>query len=163
MFFTLASAALPIALAVSSSQAAAATSFRNEVAPLLQRRCGTCHDAEQAKGRYRMDTFERLMKPGESDLAPVTPGKPKESELYNLLLEHSPEDRMPQKADALPEQEIALVERWIAEGAVCDGSSLQQPLVEMVRQTMLRDAPQNYARPVPVTALAFSPDGHQVA
>ena len=163
MFRFIASAALPIALTAWSSQAAAATSFRNEVAPLLQRRCGTCHDAEQAKGRYRMDTFERLMKPGESDLAPVTPGKPKDSELYNLLLEHSPEDRMPQKADPLPEAEIALLERWISEGAVCDGSSPQQPLVEMVRESMLHDAPQRYARPVPATTVAFSPDGHQLA
>ena len=81
-----------------------------------------------------MDTFERLMKPGESDLAPITPEQPKDSELYNLLLEHSPEDRMPQKADPLPEAEIALIERWISEGAVCDASSPQQPLVEMVRE-----------------------------
>jgi WD40 repeat protein len=142
---------------------AAPVSFRAEVAPLLQRRCALCHDAEQAKGRYRLDTYERLLKPGESDLAPVVAGKPGESEFYSLLMEHSPEDRMPQKADPLPEREIALIERWIAEGAVCDAASPQQPLVEMIRQSMLRRAPEKYAQPLPAAALAFSPDGKRVA
>ena len=103
------------------------------------------------------------MKPGESDLPPIVAGQPKESELYNLLLEHSPEDRMPQKADPLPDAEIGLIERWIAEGAIYDGSSPRQPLVEMVRDTMLRPAPEEYASPVPAAALAFSPDGSRVA
>src|SRR5678816_2754136 len=96
-----------IPLIASTWNCGATVSFRAEIAPLLQRRCGVCHDAEQAKGRYRLDTYERLLKPGESDLAPIVAGKPGESELYSLLLEHSPEDRMPQKADPLPEREIA--------------------------------------------------------
>jgi hypothetical protein len=94
-----------------------------------------------------MDTFERLMKPGESDLPPIVAGQPKESELYNLLLEHSPEDRMPQKADPLPDAEIGLIERWIAEGATCDGSSPRQPLVEMVRDTLLGQRLNNMRSP----------------
>ncbi|MEQ1860045.1 MAG: c-type cytochrome domain-containing protein [Chthoniobacteraceae bacterium] len=142
---------------------AAPVSFRAEVAPLLQRRCATCHSAENPKGRYKLDTFARLMKPGQSDLPAVTPGKPAASEIAALLREMSATDRMPQKADALPEAEIALIERWIAEGAHFDGKSKDQPLVELVRDSMLRPAPQKYARPLPITALAFSPDGTRLA
>lgn len=145
------------------SASAAPVSFRAEVAPLLQRRCATCHSAENPKGRYQLDTFARLLKAGQSDLPPVTPGKPDQSEVAALLRETSAQDRMPQKADALPEAEIALIERWVKEGAHFDGLSKEQPLVELVRGTMLRPAPAKYARPFPVTALAFSPDGSRLA
>jgi len=142
---------------------AAPVSFQRDLAPLLQRRCVSCHGAEQAKGGYRLDSFARLMKPGESDLLTIVAGKPQESELARLLHEPSAEDRMPQKADPLPEMEIALIERWISEGASYDGGSPQRSLAELIRVTMLGAAPEKYARALPVVALAFSPDGSQVA
>lgn len=145
------------------ASAAAPVSFRNDVAPLLQRRCATCHNAENPKGRYQLDTFARLLRAGQSDLSPVTPGKPAQSEIAALLRETSAQDRMPQKADAMPETEIAIIERWIAEGAKFDGASKDQSLVELVRDSMLRPAPAKYARPLPITALAFSPDGARLA
>ena len=138
-------------------------SFRAEIAPLLQRRCANCHSEENAKGDYRLDTFARLLKGGDSDLPVVVPGKAEESELYRLLLESSPEDRMPQKADALPPEEIALIKRWIDEGAAYDGGDRARPLAELIRELWLRPAPAHYARPAPITALAFSSDGAQLA
>lgn len=138
-------------------------SFRREIAPLLHRRCETCHGEESAKGRYRLDTFAALKKPGESDLPALVPGKPAESELYRLLTETDPHDRMPQKAEPLPATEIALVERWIKEGAKLDGGTEQTAIVEFARESLLRAAPEKYARPEPITALAFSPDAQQLA
>ena len=138
-------------------------SFRSEIAPLLQRRCAACHNEDSAKGGYRLDAFARLTHAGDSDLAPLTAGKPRDSELYRLLVEADANDRMPQKADALPAAEIALVERWIHEGAIYDGGAPDRPLVELARETLLRPAPEHYTRPAPITALAFSPDGTQLA
>jgi cytochrome c553 len=117
-----------------------APSFTADIAPLLQRRCAGCHGEENAKGRYRLDTFARLTKAGESALPPLVAGKPRESELYNLLLEPNATDRMPQKADPLPTDEIALIERWIAGGAVYDGGATNRPLAELARGAMLRPA-----------------------
>lgn len=150
-------------LVASICASAAPVRFRAEIAPLLHRRCATCHNEENAKGRYRLDSFARLAKAGESDLAPLVPGKARESELYLRLVESDAHDRMPQKADALPPAEIALIERWIAEGAANDGGAADRPLVELARETLLRPAPEKYARAQPVTALAFSPDGTQIA
>jgi hypothetical protein len=138
-------------------------SFRADIAPLLQRRCANCHNEENAKGDYRLDTFARLMESGGSDLKVVVAGKAEESEFYRLLLEPNPEDRMPQKADALPPEEIALIKRWIDEGAAYDGGDRARPLVELIRELWLRPAPQHYARPAPITALAFSPNGSLLA
>jgi WD40 repeat protein len=138
-------------------------SFRKDIAPLLQRRCAACHGEESAKGGYRLDTFRRLSKAGDSELTPIVAGKTKDSELFQLLIEKDANDRMPQKADALPAHEIALIERWIQEGAVNDGGPADRPLPELVRESLLKPAPEKYGRPVPVTALAFNPDGSQLA
>jgi hypothetical protein len=154
---------LRVLILLSCSAAAAPVSFQKDIAPLLQRRCASCHDAESSKGRYRLDSFARMMKPGESDLAPIVAGKPGESELISLLHESNADDRMPQKADPLPENEIGLIERWITEGANYDGGPTQRPLVELVRNTMLGEAPTVYARAIPAAAMAFSPDGLQIA
>src|SRR5260221_3277902 len=127
-------------------------SFRREIAPLLQRRCAACHGEESAKGGYRLDSYKLMSKAGESDLAPIVAGKAEKSELYQLLIEPDANDRMPQRADALPKREIALVERWLNEGAVNDGGPPERPLAELVRDTLLQPAPEHYARPVPATA-----------
>jgi mono/diheme cytochrome c family protein len=140
-----------------------AVSFKRDVAPLLQRRCVACHGEESSKGGYRLDSFARMGKAGESDLAPIVAHKSGESELYRLLVEPDANDRMPQKAEALPKEEIALVERWIKEGAVNDSGPANRPLAELVRETLLLPAPAKYARAIPVTGLAFSPDGAQLA
>ena len=138
-------------------------SFRADIAPLLHRRCAACHNEDSAKGRYRLDSLVRLWKAGESDLPPVAAGKPGESELYLRLIETAADERMPQKADALPKAEIALVERWIREGAIADGGDPDRPIVELARESLLHAAPEHYPRPLPVTALAFSPDSTQLA
>jgi WD40 repeat protein len=104
-----------------------------------------------------------MSKAGESDLPPLVAGNTKESELYQLLMEKDANDRMPQKADALPAPEIALIERWIQEGAINDGGPPERPLAELVRDSLLKAAPEKYARAVPVTALVFSPDCTQLA
>ncbi len=138
-------------------------SFRTEIAPLLQRRCAACHCEDSAKGGYRLDTFQLLQKAGDGGDAPLVPGKAKESALFKLLLAKDPEDRMPQKADALPDAEIALIGRWLNSGATYDGGDPARPLAELVRETFLRAAPAHYSRPMPITALAFNGDGKRLA
>ena len=76
---------------------AAPVSFLNQIAPLLVDQCVECHRAEKAKGGYRLDTFEQLLRKGDSDEAPVTAGKPEQSGLYELIVAHDGADRMPRK------------------------------------------------------------------
>src|SRR5438874_198126 len=79
-----------------AEQGAAATqpiSFRREVAPILLAQCQKCHGPEKSKSKFRLDTFQRLGQPGESRAAPVTAGKPGQSEIYRLLTADDDEDR----------------------------------------------------------------------
>src|SRR5687767_2497982 len=78
-----------------------ATDFKDEIAPLLVQHCLKCHEPENIKGGYRVDTIEQLFKPGKSKDSPIVPGKPEESKLYQLLVTSDDDDRMPQKAPAL--------------------------------------------------------------
>ena len=85
-----------------SAVSAAAISFSRDLAPILADKCLTCHQEKKAKGRYRVDTFEQLLKKGESGDAPVTAGKPDGSVLFQRLVTSDEDDRMPQKDDPLP-------------------------------------------------------------
>ena len=82
-----------------------AVSFRREIAPVLHRRCAACHNQENAKGKYRLDTFAALRTAGDTELPSLTPGDLLASEVYERLIATDSTDRMPQKADPLPERD----------------------------------------------------------
>jgi dipeptidyl aminopeptidase/acylaminoacyl peptidase len=69
---------------------------------------------------------------------------------------------MPQKDDALPAAQIALIERWIQQGARFDGPDRTAPL-QSLAAVAHPAAPATYAHPLPAAALAFSPDGSALA
>ena len=141
----------------------APVSFRNDIAPILVKKCQTCHSPEKSKGGFQLHTFELLLKGGKSKEPSVVPGHPEQSKLYELLIAKDEDDRMPQKDDPLPAVQTALIERWIKEGAKFDGDDPKATLVTLVPRTPHPNPPEVYPRPVPVTALAFSPDGNELA
>src|SRR5688572_1259722 len=120
---------LPFLLAAPLTHAAAEpVIFVKEIAPILRDKCLTCHGPEKAKGEFRLDTFETLSKPGSSKNPPLVSGAPEKSHLFELLTTTDDDDRMPQKDAPLPKEHIALVERWIREGAKFDGPDFKATL-----------------------------------
>jgi mono/diheme cytochrome c family protein len=142
---------------------AAATAFSKDIAPILTKKCVACHGPEKSKGHFRLDTFDFLMKGGESKSASVVPGQPEESELFRRLTAKDEDDRMPQKEDPLPQAQISLIESWIKEGAKFDGVDAKAPLVTLIPKEPHPDPPEVYRRPVPIMALAFSRTGNELA
>lgn len=144
--------------------AAEPVSFSRQVAPILADQCLECHRAEKAKGGYRVDTFEQLLKAGDSEDAPVVAGKPEGSALYELLVTHDEDDRMPKKADPLPEKSITLIRQWISEGAKFDGKDARQPIASLIADSKpAAAAPVKYPRPLPITAMTVNGDGKVLA
>ena len=139
----------------------AEVSFTKDIAPVLTEKCIECHRDAKRKGSYRLDTFEQLLRAGESELPAVTPGKPDASELYRLLIVDDEADRMPKKADPLSLHEMALIKQWITQGAKFDGPDRKSLLSDSLVHTTT--TPPKYPRPLPVTGLAASPDGKQLA
>ena len=141
----------------------AAVSFTKEIAPLLVQKCQACHAAADPKGDYQLTTFELLLKPGASSSASVTPGKADESELLRLVSSTDKDERMPKDGDPLTAEQIGLIKRWIEEGAKFDSPDPKATLASIVPRLPHADPPESYRVPVPVTALAFSPNGQELA
>ena len=146
-----------------SSGAAEPVSFKRDIAPILQAKCVTCHGPDKVKGRYRVDSFEHLVEPGSSDYAAVTPGKPVDSLLFELVATDDSDDRMPQDADPLPAEQVALIKRWIEEGANFDAEDRAANLASIIPRGGHPAAPEVYPHPLPITALAFDPEGKILA
>ena len=137
-------------------------SFRAQIAPILLEQCQTCHGAAEQKGGYRLDTFDFLSRNEDPSDPVLVAGAPEKSRLYTSLVTSEADERMPKKAPPLPAAQAELVKRWIAEGAAFDGGERTAALIEMVPARTHPKAPEAYAQPIPVTALAFSPDGSEV-
>src|SRR4051812_18128820 len=83
-----------------------------EVAPILARRCLSCHSGDHPKGKLDLTTRSGMSTGGKHGPAVVV-GKPMES----LLWKYVEQGRMPPRR-SLPESEKAFLRQWIAEGAV---------------------------------------------
>jgi hypothetical protein len=148
---------------VFSTCAAEGPSFTRDIAPILETKCGSCHNAEKAKGGYRLHTFEALLRPGKSKKEPVVAGKPADSELFRRITTSDEEDRMPQKDDALSSAQIDLFRAWIAGGATLDRGEASALLAALIPRRPHELPPEKYRRPLPILALAFTPDGRIAA
>jgi uncharacterized membrane protein len=88
------------------------------VHPIFERHCVECHKEGKVKGRFRMDTYEFLVKGGKEG-AGLEPGDAAGSNVvYRVELPIDDDERMPpdQKA-GLSEQELLVVKWWIDKGA----------------------------------------------
>jgi hypothetical protein len=90
--------------------------FNRDVLPIFQRACVSCHGPDKASGGLQLVSARRLRKGGIGDDL-VVPGKVGASYLVQRLRGEGGEDRMPLKTGPLPAAELAVIERWIEQGA----------------------------------------------
>jgi WD40 repeat protein len=131
-------------------------SYYKQIRPLFQAKCQGCHQPAKAKGKYIMTAFEHMLKGGSSKDIAIVPGKPAESNLLALITPIDGEAEMPQKAPPLHSTEIALIEKWIKQGAKDDTP-------ENAKQRIDKDHPPVYTRPPVISSLDFSPKGDLLA
>lgn len=97
-------------------------SFREQVQPVLQARCVSCHGADNAAGKIVLTSYESVMASrtvkGKQPI--VVPENLPESWLYVLAGTDQPHFRMPpdtSRATPLPKGEVELLGKWITQGA----------------------------------------------
>ena len=95
--------------------------YTTQIKPLFAEHCVSCHGSIQQKGGLRLDASQFLKTTGDSG-GSITPSDPKASVLLDALKGTGGYSRMPKDADPLSDVQIALVERWIAEGAIAPQS-----------------------------------------
>ena len=108
---------LVLTVLVTPSQAAP-VDFVRDVRPIFEAHCYDCHSGDTRKSGLRLDVRSAAMKGGDNHGPDIVPGKPEESPLVHFLTTDDEDEIMPPKGGPLSAEEIALITRWIAEGAV---------------------------------------------
>jgi hypothetical protein len=91
-----------------------AVDFAQDVYPILRRACFECHGQEKQEGDLRLDRRDDALEYGS-----IEPGNPDDSELLRrILLPRGHDEVMPAIGDPLPKRQIAIIRRWIQQGAM---------------------------------------------
>src|ERR1051326_6489864 len=95
------------------------TFFTQKVHPLLEAKCFGCHgEAKDREGEFDMRTREGLLKGGESGKPAIVPGDPERSSLLQAVLRKGKLKMPPKDRNKLSSEEIEVLRKWIAAGAV---------------------------------------------
>jgi mono/diheme cytochrome c family protein len=102
--------------------------FSLKVLPILQEKCFACHgdDPAEIEGGLSLLTRDDMLlgSDGYGDI--IVPGSPAESVIMTAITWADPDLEMPPKAnDRLTDKQVAVIEKWIAHGAVWPSAEQQ--------------------------------------
>ena len=110
----------PLTLLVQADDQSLSTVELNKVRKILSNRCFTCHGPDEAerKADLRLDTFGQATLDRDGTFA-IKPGDVEASQVVTRISTDDEFTRMPPGENAVPltSEEIALIKRWIAQGA----------------------------------------------
>ena len=118
---------LALCLALTSGSAvlaADAVDYTRDIKPILTKNCTSCHGAAKQRSGLRLDSARGALQGGDAGPA-IVPGKSGDSRLLRAVSGVKDIPVMPPKGPRLKAQEVALLKRWIDEGA-------KAPAVEVV-------------------------------
>jgi WD40 repeat protein len=150
--------------AAQTSQAAAPVVFSKQVLPLLRSQCFSCHGGANPASGYSLETRDRMLAGGRHGAA-VLVGKGAQSSLI-LYMTGELKPKMPPNG-AIDLEKIALIRRWIDEGAKVDTMIMPAAATTTggtkIPAPLLKPHANAEHLPAPVTALAYAPDGKRLA
>ena len=91
--------------------------YSTQVKPIINRKCISCHGGVKAKGGFSLLFREEALAKTESGQPAIIPGDPDGSEMIRRLTLDDPEERMPFKHEPLSKDEIAILRKWVKQGA----------------------------------------------
>ena len=97
---------------------AAPIDYVRDVRPIFTKHCYTCHGAEKQKSALRLDIKSEAFRGGDAYGPAILPKNATESPLIKLVTATDADERMPPEAPPLTKTEIAVLTRWIDEGAI---------------------------------------------
>ncbi len=109
----------------------AAVDFSRQIRPILSENCFFCHgpDEKKREAGLRLDD-EIEAKKNREGVTAVVPGRPEESALLQRILSTDPDEVMPppKQHKVIPPDQVALLRKWIEEGAVWGAHWSYQPV-----------------------------------
>ncbi|CAH0997539.1 hypothetical protein EMA8858_03673 [Emticicia aquatica] len=92
--------------------------FNTEVKPILNKHCVACHGGVKKAGNLSfLFSQEAINTKGKSGKTAIIPGDAEHSEFYKRLITNDLDEIMPKGKEALKKEEIAILKKWIEEGA----------------------------------------------
>src|ERR1043165_1405515 len=96
---------------------AATVDFNQQLKPLLETTCFSCHKEGKVEGGLRIDDHALLLKGGENGVV-ITPGNPEKSSFYKLTTLPKDDDKvMPPKGAVLNKWQQDVLKDWMVAGA----------------------------------------------
>ncbi len=100
--------------------------FAKEILPLLEERCFGCHTGTEAVSGIRLDARAEIL--GETNGESLVHFERPDSSRLLIAVRHAdPEKRMPRDDEALTEEEISLLTRWVNARLPWDDAALPPP------------------------------------
>ncbi|MEX2286691.1 MAG: DUF1553 domain-containing protein [Planctomycetaceae bacterium] len=90
--------------------------YATQIKPIFAEHCHDCHSASEHKSGFRLDTAALALRGGDRG-ADIVPGKSDQSLLYQAITGAGDVAAMPADSPRLSTEQIALIKRWIDEGA----------------------------------------------
>jgi hypothetical protein len=91
--------------------------FFRDVQPILEKKCLDCHKGAKVKGGLKLESLADAIEGGEDDGPAITPHKPQDSALLKRVASKDEDSIMPPKGAPLTADQIAVLTKWIDEGA----------------------------------------------
>ena len=88
--------------------------FQDDILPILDQSCNSCHNPEKAKGSLILSSINDVINGGGSGDV-VVPKNSNNSSLY-LLASHQKEPHMPPRGQAIDDEQLKLIKTWIDQG-----------------------------------------------
>ena len=96
--------------------------FESRVRPLLLKKCGECHGKEDPEGKLTLTSVEGIAAGGASG-STVVPERLDQSRLIQAV-RYTEKLKMPPDSK-LPANEIAILEKWVRDGAALPGAKIE--------------------------------------
>ena len=135
----------------------AEVTYERDIAPIFRTYCAGCHNDADREGDFSLETFARLRTGGDKG-DPLKPGNADASLLIKLIEGRAKPAMPPKDEPKVPAAELARLKEWIAAGAPGPNHD-----VSILEQLVVPKVATDNRQATPITALAFSPDGKQVA
>lgn len=103
--------------AFTSLREASAVEFEQDILPIFEANCIDCHGPDKDKASLRLDQRASMLKGGDTGLPTLVPGDWEGSFLMEVVTHLDEEMAMPPKGDKLSGEDIALLKKWVEEGA----------------------------------------------
>lgn len=120
--------------------------YVRDIKPIFSKHCAECHGADKQRAGLRLDTAASALRGGNSGPA-LTPGKSGESLLVKAITGTADVKSMPPKEPRLSAEQVALLKKWIDQGAKAPASEVVSKSTSPERQHWAFQMPRRVPPP----------------